>query len=359
MGELTGGNLVEKSKALVWARFRDYTAGELRLLEVYLSRINPRDPESATVKFTLQEYCEFLGLRMNSKTLKAQLMHFLENVVAVPISGSNEYRLYTLFTMAEVRTDPDIRSYMVSIECNPKLQPVFFDIAKNGYVKYRLRYTASMKSQYSILLYSMLRDWLNTGRKEHEITIDRLRDQFGANDKSYDLFKDFRKRVLDVAVDEINLISDIHVEYSRVKSNRKVVAIKFKVELKKYAEPVIDAESSEIETVPLKDAPEREKPVRSPRSAAYEDVDWESIVPDVEKKQCASIARSVARRLKSEYPNIRADKKKDAVVNIVQGAYEQAIKDNSNVDVPEAYLRTTINNSPLSKFATFGFDYLE
>ena len=38
MSDIKGGNLVEKSRQLVWAKFTDYTAGELRLLEVYLSR---------------------------------------------------------------------------------------------------------------------------------------------------------------------------------------------------------------------------------------------------------------------------------------------------------------------------------
>ena len=87
MPELTGNNLVEKSKALVWAKFTDYTAGELRLLEVYLSRINPRDPESSNVSFTLAEYCKLLDLKLNSKNLKSQVKHFLGNVVSVQMNA--------------------------------------------------------------------------------------------------------------------------------------------------------------------------------------------------------------------------------------------------------------------------------
>lgn len=351
-------NLVEKSKALVWAKFRDYTAGELRLLEVYLSRINPRDPESATVQFTLKEYCDFLGIRLNSKDLKQQLRHFIENTVAVPLEGKDEYTLYTLFAMAQIRFDPECFTYMVSIRCNPLLQPVFFDIAEKGYVRYRLRYTASMKSQYSILLYSILRDWLNMGSKAHEISIKKLREQLGATASSYDQFKFFRVKVLDAAVDEINAISDISVSYKKRAVGHRIASIIFDVKMKR-SESVIDAESSEIETTPLRDASDSEKPVKSPRNGAYEDIDWESLMPGVDSKQCASIARSVARRIKSEYPNIRKDKKKDAVVNIVQSAYEQAVKGKPDVEVPEAYLRTVIKDSQLSKFATFGFDYLE
>ena len=77
MSELKSGYLVEKSKRLVWARFNHYTAGEMRLLETYLSRINPRDPESSRVQFTLAEYKELLGLsNIDARNIKPQLDHF-------------------------------------------------------------------------------------------------------------------------------------------------------------------------------------------------------------------------------------------------------------------------------------------
>ncbi len=84
MAELKDGNLIEKSKRLVWAQFDNYTAGELRLLETYLSRINPRDPESSRVQFTLAEYKELLGLsNIDARNIKPQLDHFLGNVVTI------------------------------------------------------------------------------------------------------------------------------------------------------------------------------------------------------------------------------------------------------------------------------------
>lgn len=46
-----------------------------------------------------------------------------------------------------------------------------------------------MKSQYSILLYSILRDWMNMGSKGHEISIKKLKEQLGATASSYDQFK--------------------------------------------------------------------------------------------------------------------------------------------------------------------------
>ena len=61
MSDIKGGNLVEKSRQLVWAKFTDYTAGELRLLEVYLSRINPRDPKLQRFSLRYKNIASFWG----------------------------------------------------------------------------------------------------------------------------------------------------------------------------------------------------------------------------------------------------------------------------------------------------------
>ena len=50
-------------------------------MEVYLSRINPRDPETSAVRFTLKEYCDFLDIKINSRNLKAQFKHFIRTLL--------------------------------------------------------------------------------------------------------------------------------------------------------------------------------------------------------------------------------------------------------------------------------------
>lgn len=359
MSGLNGNNLIEKSHHLVWAKFTDFTAGELRLLEVYLSRINPRDPETSVVQFTLKEYCDFLGLKLDCRSLKAQVKHFINNAVEIPVPGEKDsFVLYPLFDEASARFDPETMGCVVTLSCNPKLQSVFFDIAESGYVRYRLRYTASMKSQYSILLYSILRELVGKGVKNPDINIDKLKEQLGVKEPSYNEYRYFRKRVLETAVNEINDLSDMRVTYDKVVHCHKVVSVKFNIKLKS-TDKALEASASEVEPRALRDVPDSEKPVRKPRSAPYEDVDWESIIPDIEPEQCASIARSVVRRVKDEYPNIRQDKKKDAVVNIMQNAYERTVKGNPNVEIPTAYLKGVLKSSSLKDFASFDESYLK
>lgn len=77
---LNAGHLVEKSKKLVWAKFQDWGAGELRLLDVYLSRINAREPDSSNVRFTLKEYADLIGVSdLRYKQIQACTKKFLGN----------------------------------------------------------------------------------------------------------------------------------------------------------------------------------------------------------------------------------------------------------------------------------------
>lgn len=345
MNNLSKNNLVEKSKSLVWAKFKDYTAGELRLLEVYLSRINPRDPESSLVKFTLSEYRDFLGIkRLDVRTVKPQINHFLGNVVSIPIDKEKgTFESYTLFTKASVDIDPLTNSYMVSIGCNPELRPVFFNIAESGYVRYRLKYTSQMRSQYSIQLYSILRDWLNNGRSSHEINLFKLRDQLGVAENLYPVYKDFRRRVLDVAATEINEVSDLRVSYEPVIVSKKAVAVIFRVKLKSH-DTHLEADFKDVSHQTSNNLKEDKKAVRKPRSAPYEDVEWESVAPEIERASCISIAKMVAKHLKAEYPQIKQSKRKAAVVDTIQGAYRDVLEGREPFpDNPAGYLYSVLN----------------
>lgn len=333
MPKISDNNLVEKSKSLVWAKFRDYTAGELRLLEVYLSRINPRDPNSSRVEFTLAEYRELLGLKsLDARRIEPQIKHFLGNTVSIPIDKEKgTFESFVLFTRAKLDYVPETRSYVVAITCNPDLRSIFFDIAESGYVRYRLRYTSRMKSQYSILLYSILRDWLNMDNKPHEISLKKLREQLGAMEASYDVYKNLRKRVLDVAVDEINAVSDIVVIYEPVLVARKAVAVKFKPKIK-ASEKLIEAQASEVLAEP-------QKAVRKPRTGGYEGYDW-SVCDALSVQECIEVAKVVEVKMMEEHPSIKPPKRRDAVYDIVKAACADILSINRDPwpDHPKRYL---------------------
>ena len=96
------------------------------------------------------------------------------------------------------------------------------------FTKYLLAQTASMKSAYSVRLYELLVQW-KTAKKTPLLQLDCFREQLGVDDTEYKLMSDFKKRVLNVAVDEINKKTDLKVSYEQVKKGRTITGFKFKV----------------------------------------------------------------------------------------------------------------------------------
>jgi plasmid replication initiation protein len=61
---------------------------------------------------------------------------------------------------------------------------------------------------------------------EHIVELAWLKEKFELEDK-YPIVADFRKRVIDPAIEEINLHSDMNISYTQVKSGRIVTGFKF------------------------------------------------------------------------------------------------------------------------------------
>lgn len=317
-------NLIEKSKKLVWAKFNHYTAGELRLIEVYLSRINPRDPESSSVRFTLSEYRNFLELpELDIRNVKPQLERLLGNVVTIEGIKNNAPagEKYAIFTKATWELDPVLNQYVITISCNPELRPVFFDLVEGGYIRYRLRYTKNMRSQYSIRLYSMLRDWMQKGK--WSVPIAQLREDLGALEKSYYAFKDFRKWVLDPAVTEINDVSDLNVTYTKTKRGRCITDICFKINLKT-----------------------NKKAIGNPKTPTEHSGEWyaEAMENRISPESALKLAELVKNKIAKFHPTIPLNQREQAAKDILKSAYKNLLLGNTIADNPSGYLWSVLKS---------------
>lgn len=102
------------------------------------------------------------------------------------------------------------------------------DGAEDFFTSYLLEQTASMDSIYSVRLYELLVQWV-TAKNTPLFELDKFRNQLGVEAHEYKRMGNFKLRVLDLAVKEINEKSDIKVSYSQVKKGRTITGFKFKV----------------------------------------------------------------------------------------------------------------------------------
>lgn len=99
------------------------------------------------------------------------------------------------------------------------------------FTKYLLSQTATLKSAYSVRLYELLTQWREAG-KTHLFKLEVFRSQLGLGVNEYKKMNDFKKRILDLAVNEINEKTDLKISYEQEKAGRKILGFKFEVKVK-------------------------------------------------------------------------------------------------------------------------------
>ena len=87
-----------------------------------------------------------------------------------------------------------------------------------------------LRSSHAIKLYQLLAQYKNKPDGAREIMLEDLKSMLGiSNEKTYKLFGDVKRRILEISKREINEKTDLMISYSLIKQSRKVVAIKFKI----------------------------------------------------------------------------------------------------------------------------------
>ena len=105
------------------------------------------------------------------------------------------------------------------------------------YTGFRLENILYLRSSHAIKLYQLLAQYKNKPGGEREITLENLKSMLGiSNEKTYKLFGDVKRKILEISKREINEKTDLIISYSEIKTGRKVTSIKFKITQKQNQE---------------------------------------------------------------------------------------------------------------------------
>lgn len=259
--ELKDNYLVEKSNVLAKMKSDSYGVDELKLLDVYLARINARDSESRTAVFTKEEFEKVFGMtRVRTQTLQLTTQSMLEKVITLPIGADGAYEQVVLFSYASCKKNEDSGKWEVSLACSPEAKEYFFNVEKVGYIKYKLSNVVNFKRKYSFYLYNLL--LANEVQKVFRIGLEELKNRLCVpNDSDY--YSDtrrFTEKVINPAIDDINENTDIRCTYRGLRiNNRKINFMEFSVVRKDAAAYIPGRDSVEYESVSMDTAAEREE----------------------------------------------------------------------------------------------------
>ena len=111
---------------------------------------------------------------------------------------------------------------------------------------YTLEQTAQLKSLYAVRLYELLIQW-REARKTPLFELETFREQLGLGVTDYKRMSDFKRRVLESSIKEINEKTDIKVSYTQEKKATTIVGFKFVVREKSKPKAKQVAEARDVD----------------------------------------------------------------------------------------------------------------
>ena len=115
---------------------------------------------------------------------------------------------------------------LVTIEVSYRLIPFILYI-KQQYIGGRWKYSASFTSSYSTLIYDIILTNFDKNTQSIKFTLAEIKELLGIEVGTYEIYSNFKRKVLSIAINEINVKSDILIDLVEHKVNRKVVDVEF------------------------------------------------------------------------------------------------------------------------------------
>ena len=115
----------------------------------------------------------------------------------------------------------------IEIDINKRILPLFMELTEQ-FTQYSLKEFLSLNSKHSKRIYQLLKQYENIG--ERTINIDDLKKFLEIeNNKSYNRFYNFEKRVLETTKNDINSLTNLNINFEKEKQGKEVVAVTFKM----------------------------------------------------------------------------------------------------------------------------------
>lgn len=125
---------------------------------------------------------------------------------------------------------------LLEITFAPDVVPLITRLEEH-FTSYQAKQVAHLTSKYATRLYELLIAWREVG-KVPQIEIGDFRNRLGLLESEYTAMSDFKKRVLEPSIKQINQHTDITVTYEQHKKGRLISGFSFKLKQKQQAKQV-------------------------------------------------------------------------------------------------------------------------
>jgi len=214
---------VIKSNELIQRTRFILTSQEQKIILYLISKIKPEDMELMEQDFQIRDFCDICESEKDSganyKYIKNSLKNLRDKSIWLKLPNGSETTLswFSRVTLNE-------NSGTVKIKFDDMMTPHLLHL-KEQYTQFSINYVLAMRSLYSPRLYELLKSYENIG--SWKFSVEELKSKLYA--ETYKRYPDFKRKVIDTAVREINSFGDIFVSYQVEKKGNKVTHILFEI----------------------------------------------------------------------------------------------------------------------------------
>ena len=245
-------DLVVKSNTLINASY-SLTLAEQRLIGLAIVKANNQHKEVDTntmLVVTAAEYVDMFKVDRAAAymALKDASERLFSRYFTYDIYSREYGKEYDLKPPKKLSTSDDLikvkSRWVQKIAYREKSGAVYFQFStdliplitnlKEYFTSYYLSQTADFSSSYATRLFELLMQWKSTNSIP-VMALHELRNSLGVEENQYKLVADFKKRVLDIAVNQINETTDYKIEYEQHKEGRTITGFSFKFKQKPQA----------------------------------------------------------------------------------------------------------------------------
>jgi plasmid replication initiation protein len=197
--------IVTQANELVESRY-NLTLGEQRLIFTMIARIQPDDEDFKPYRISLNELAEFLGIDKNHiySDCKKITKKLLGKVVEIQEKGR---LLQTHWVSSADYVDG---TGIVNLTFDPLLKPYLLQL-KGNFTSSKLEMLLSFKSQYTMRMYTLLKQYERL--KWREVELQLLRDILGVGKDQHKLYGHFKACILEPVQKELKAKADLTFEF--------------------------------------------------------------------------------------------------------------------------------------------------
>lgn len=231
MGELTTKNAVlsaqgmyvVKGNSLIQKSRYSLSLMEQKAVLFLISKIKPTDSPFTEYTFSIGDFCRTCNLDIRGgfyvRYVRDCLNDLARNIICIDIG---EKKTLTTHWFSSAIIDEETNTIQITFDKN--IVPYLYEL-KSFYTQYSLEYVLPMKSKYAIRLYEFLKSVQSKGYRQR-FSVEEIRERVDCF--SYPAYKEFRRNVIEPALEDINAYTDLKVQYDPVKQGgNKITHLEF------------------------------------------------------------------------------------------------------------------------------------